>query len=58
MRFAQNIFKKSVEPKTSHIILPEWINNALIGLLGIERWLLRYINLPIGVTIVCLARKP
>ena len=58
MRFAQNIFKKSVEPKTSHIILPEWINNGLIGLLAIERWLLKYINLPFGVTIVCLARKP
>ncbi|HZS48514.1 MAG TPA: methyltransferase domain-containing protein [Blastocatellia bacterium] len=58
MRFVQNIFKKSVEPKTSHIILPDWLNNALIGLLAIERWLLRYINLPFGVTIVCLARKP
>jgi len=40
------------------VILPEWINSSLIGLLAIERWLMQYINLPIGVTIVCIARKP
>jgi len=57
MRFIQNIFKKSVEPKTSHVILPEWINNGLIGLLGIERWLMRYIIF-IRVRIVCRATTP
>lgn len=58
MRILQNIFKRSVQPKTSHIILPKWLNSFLIAILGLERRLLRLINLPFGVSIVCLARKP
>jgi len=57
MRILQNIFKKSVHPKTSHIILPRWINSLLIGILSLERLLLKLINLPFGVSLVCLARK-
>lgn len=57
MRFAQSLAKKSIEAKTSHIILPSWLNTILIGILGLERLLLRWINLPFGVSIVCLARK-
>jgi SAM-dependent methyltransferase len=57
MRFIQSIFKRSVHPKTSHIILPGWLNSLLIGILGFERFLLRWINFPFGVSLVCLARK-
>ena len=57
MRFAQSLSKKSIHAKTSHVILPNWLNSLLIGILGFERRLLRWINFPFGVSIVCLARK-
>jgi SAM-dependent methyltransferase len=57
IRIWQNLFKKSVEPKTSHVILPGWLNALLIGVLGCERFLLRFVNLPLGVSLVCWARK-
>ena len=57
MRFVQSISKKSIQAKTSHIILPGWLNSLLIAILGFERMLLRWINFPFGVSIVCLARK-
>lgn len=58
MRILQNIFKRSVQPKTSHIILPKWLNSFLIAILELERRLLKIINFPFGVSLVCLARKP
>ncbi len=58
VRILQNLRKKSVEPKTSHIILPPWLNSLLAGVLGLERIMLRLVNLPVGVSLVCWARKP
>jgi SAM-dependent methyltransferase len=58
IRVIQGIFKHSTSPRTSHIQLPKIINQTLIWLLAIEKWLVRYINLPLGVSIVCLAQKP
>lgn len=58
MRFAQSLSKKSIHAKTSHVILPGWLNSLLIGILAFERVLLRWMNFPFGVSIVCLARKP
>lgn len=58
MRFAQSLSKKSIHAKTSHIILPKWLNSLLIGILALERVLLRWVSFPFGVSIVCLARKP
>jgi SAM-dependent methyltransferase len=57
MRFVQSVAKKSIHAKTSHVILPGWLNSLLIGILGFERVLLRWMNFPFGVSIVCLARK-
>jgi SAM-dependent methyltransferase len=57
MRFAQSVAKKSIHAKTSHVILPGWLNSLLIAILGFERVLLRWMNFPFGVSIVCLARK-
>jgi len=37
--------------------LPRWFNSALITLLGLERALLQRVNLPFGVSLLCLARK-
>jgi len=56
-RKIQKIFKSSGSPKTHLIILPGWINSFLIQLLKLEALLIRYINLPFGVSLLCLARK-
>lgn len=58
IRILQSIFKHSTHPKTSHIELPKIINQFLISILAFEQWLLHFINLPFGVSIVCIARKP
>ena len=56
-RFLQSIFKKSVEPSTSHILLPNWLNSFLVFILDIERLVLKWINFPFGVSLLCIARK-
>jgi len=57
MRFVQSVSRTSIHAKTSHVILPRWLNSLLIAILGFERFLLNWINFPFGVSIVCLARK-
>lgn len=49
--------KRPDEPKTDLRILPEPLNRALIGLLSIETWLMRSMNLPIGTSFAVVARK-
>jgi SAM-dependent methyltransferase len=58
IRILQGIFKNSTHPKTSHVELPGLFSKMIIWLLAMEQWLIRYINLPFGVSIVCTARKP
>ncbi|MBI4860114.1 MAG: methyltransferase domain-containing protein [Candidatus Riflebacteria bacterium] len=57
-RILQNIFKKDPYPKTSLVMLPPLVNQLLVLINRIEKWLLRWINFPFGVTIVAVARKP
>ena len=38
--------------------LPAWVNRGLVGILALERTLLRRVNFPFGVSLLCLARKP
>lgn len=58
LRVYQGLFKKNSVPRTSLRILPPWINSLLVGILDLERWCLRGMNLPFGVSAVALARKP
>jgi len=58
VRIFQGIFKSSTQPKTSHIQLPAWLNLIIVGLLAFEQQLVKYINFPFGVSILCTARKP
>lgn len=51
-----NIFFKSV-PRTSHVIVPQPINNFFISLLNIESLLVRYFNLPLGTSVIGVAKK-
>ncbi len=55
-RIYQGLTKKSVEPRTSIKELPKWINRCLEGILAFEQFMMRFINLPFGVSIVVLAR--
>jgi ubiquinone/menaquinone biosynthesis C-methylase UbiE len=56
MRIAQGLAKDSTSPKTAIHVLPPWLNSFLLKLLDVERWILRGLNLPFGVTIVTTAR--
>ena len=56
LRFWQGLFKKSTHPKTSLKILPAWLNESLIGLLWLERQMLKWMNFPFGVSVIALAR--
>lgn len=50
-------FARRAAPEAEIYDLPPWINAGLTHLLGVEQVLLRWSNLPIGVSLVCLARK-
>src|SRR2546422_10655779 len=56
LRIWQGLFKKSTHPKTSLKILPAWLNESLIALLSFERKVLKWMNLPFGVSVIALAR--
>ena len=56
LRIWQGLRKDATHPKTSIQVLPDWLNNSLIALLGLERKLFHLMNLPFGVSIVALAR--
>jgi SAM-dependent methyltransferase len=43
--------------QTALFRLPGLLNSALIALLRIESWLMRYISLPLGASLVAVARK-
>ncbi|MBW2386142.1 MAG: class I SAM-dependent methyltransferase [Deltaproteobacteria bacterium] len=38
--------------------IPSWLNALLIRAYAIEGWLLQRVNLPVGVSLVCIARVP
>jgi len=56
-RLFQKIFVKNKIPKTSYIILPQWLNSTFIKLLQLEAAALNHVNLPFGVSLVCVAQK-
>ena len=45
-------------PKHDFWPIPRWLNALLTQVYRVEAWLLRRIDLPIGVSVVCIARKP
>lgn len=54
---AMRRLKPKAAPEAEIYDLPKWANRGLTRLLGWERTILRWSNLPIGVSLVCLARK-
>lgn len=51
------IGKKKSEPSSHLVILPAWANRLLIWSVDLERLLLRFMNLPFGVTLALVAEK-
>ena len=43
---------------TDFFPIPSWLNWLLEKVFGTERFLLRFLNLPVGVSILCIAQKP
>jgi SAM-dependent methyltransferase len=59
LRLIQRVLpKKKGTPETAFIIPPKTINWVLTALLRLERLWLRRFNLPVGVSLVAVARKP
>ncbi len=57
LRLWQSLWKRGLRPQSDLRPLPSWLNRFLIWLLGGERWLLRWLTLPFGVSLICRARK-
>lgn len=50
-------FRRGKQYKTDFWIPPQILNNALAAAMGLERFLLRKISLPFGLSIVAIAKK-
>jgi len=58
VRLAKRLVRRRRAPRPEIYHLPRWLNAALTGLLSMERAALRRADLPVGVSLLCLARKP
>ena len=58
MRILQNFTKSGTHPRTSITSLPGWADHVLLWINRLEMLLLRWLNFPVGVTIVAVATKP
>ena len=57
-RIIPKIFSGFKQQKSSdYVILPSFVNNFFIFLLSIEAFLLKYINFPFGISIMCIVKK-
>lgn len=57
-RLARGLFPKDpMAPKASHVMLPGPINGLLARLLALEGWMMRFLNFPLGTSILMVARK-
>jgi hypothetical protein len=44
-------------PETDFWAVPAWLNGLLTRLYDLEAWLLLRFDLPVGVSLVCIARR-
>lgn len=57
-RLKSTIFRRPGPPRTDEFPLPNWINSALLRVMLAEaRWVRRR-DLPFGLSLLCVARKP
>lgn len=57
IRLLERLKRRTGPPELKIPALPRPINDLLIGLVSAEAWLLRYLDLPFGTSIIALARK-
>lgn len=53
--------RRLVPSRSAHsdiVEVPQWVQWTLLRVQALERWLLRRVSLPIGTTVVLVARKP
>ncbi|MBX7246917.1 MAG: class I SAM-dependent methyltransferase [Candidatus Sumerlaeaceae bacterium] len=48
----------STNPKTDEFPLPGFVNASLLATMKVEAWLLKHMNLPFGMSLLCIAQKP
>jgi SAM-dependent methyltransferase len=54
----RSYFKHDRKVMQSIVPLPAFLNQCLVWLLSLENFLLYFIDLPFGVSVICLAEKP
>jgi SAM-dependent methyltransferase len=47
-----------IAPRHDFFPVPRWLNALLIGCYRLEAWWLRRADLPVGLSLACIARKP
>jgi len=57
VRLAKRVLPRRRPPRPEIYDLPAWTNRALTAVLSLERAALRRFDLPVGVSLLCLARK-
>lgn len=57
-RLWQGLRRTSIEASVSYRLPPAWINRILVWFLDVERCVLDQFNLPFGVSLVVVGRKP
>jgi hypothetical protein len=58
VRLFQRVLKIRITKTDFDMELPRWLNAILTRIFGSERFMLHYSNLPVGVSIFCVAKKP
>jgi hypothetical protein len=56
-RLALRLTGNKVQSTSENDLHPGWSNGLLQAIFAAERPLLRYINFPFGVSLLCIARK-
>ena len=57
-RIALRLFRNSVQVVSENDLHPAWSNGLLQAIFAAECPLLRHVNFPFGVSLLCVARKP
>jgi SAM-dependent methyltransferase len=57
-RVLRRLLRRRSAPRTHLIVLPGWMNGALISLLKIEAAMTRWVSFPFGVSLLAVVRKP
>jgi len=58
VRALKKIFKAKEQESSDLALPPTWLNNILHHLFASERYLLKYVSLPIGVSLIVTASQP